>query len=360
MKILFSEGEWYYRDLGLNDVDRYAFSFDGMRYYNKSDRFLYQYDLFVCSYYTMPHNVILTRRFHALGVKTILCSDGIFDFANSFKNPMHLKYGLTSFHPILQDVFLCVGKNEANYFNDKAITMDFMPKRLISRKVPCPIPEDKRVLLTTANTAYFNNQEYDVLLGLIIDIGTLLIEGSIDFSFRIFDKKLLASLNKEFGLDISNDIDEGFEDTLQRYSSVITTPSSIAVVSMFHRRSTALLIYRDWPMLLQTGWMVPSAKIFGIHLSDFLMRSESRMEVQDKFLDGYLTKNGMTERVLEAAQVEFKSVKERESLIIKSYENMLLSKFNFNFEFFIRKLYKRLRSFKILSSILNRIKKSVF
>ena len=253
-----------------------------------------------------------------------------------------------------------MGKNEASYFNEKAITMDFMPQRLISQKSPCPLPRSERVLLTTANTAYFNNEEYEVLLGLISDIAILLIGEKVDFSFRIFDQKLLASLNKKCGFGVLNDIDERFEDTLQRYSSVITTPSSVAVVSMFHRRSTALLIYRDWPMLLQTGWLVPSAQIFRFHLNDFLKRSDPRMDVQDKFLDSYLTKSGLTDRVLEAAKVELKSIEERESLIIKSYENMLLSKFNFNLEFFIRKIYKILKNFKTLSNILNRIKKTVF
>ena len=360
MKVLFSEAEWYYRDLGLNDVDENQFSFDGMRYYNESDYFLNQYDLFVCAYYTMPHNVILTRKFQMLGVKTLLCSDGIFEFANSFKNPMHLKYGLRSFHPILQDIFLCVGKNEASYFNEEVITMDFMPQRLISRKAVCSFPEVNKVLLTTANTAYFDDEEYELLLRLILDTTKLLINKNVDFSFRIFDKKLLSSINGSCSHLIKNDIEDGFEDTLERYSSVITTPSSVAVVSMFHRRSTALLIYRDWPMLLQTGWIIPSVEVFKGQMDGFLSRDNSRMVIQDKLLASYTAKEGITDRILEISAFKVTRSDEIEAYVIKSYENMLLSKFNFNFEWLIRKSYRKLRSYKLLSNTINRLKKIIF
>jgi len=360
MKILFSESEWYYRELGLKDVDGVDFSFDGMKHYKESGLFLSQYELFVCAYYTMPHNVILTQKFKKADIRTILCSDGIFDFSNSFINPMHIKYGLRSFHPILQDFFLCVGKNERDYFNQDTLAMEFMPYRMITKKHASAMPESKKVLITTANTAYFNDEECELLLKLILDVTKLLTEENIDFSFRIFDISLLSSINEKYVGVLVNDIEEGFEDTLERYSSVITTPSSVAVVSMFHRRPTALLIYRDWPMFLQTGWLIPSIDVFKGQFNDFLDGEDSRMAIQDRLLSNYMTKEGVTDRILQASKIEFKGGDERESYIIKSYENMLLSKFNFNFEWFARKIYRKLKSFKSFSNALNRLKKRIF
>jgi hypothetical protein len=360
MKILFSESEWYYRDLGLIDVHGVVFVFDGMRFYKKSETYLFEYSVFVCAYYTMPHNVILTRKFKKIGVNTVLCSDGVFDLANSFINPMHRKYGLQLFHPIMQDFFICVGGNEKKYFNGNVISMEFMPKRMISRKAVCAFPEFNKVLLTTANTAYFNDEEYELLLRLILDTTKLLINKNVDFSFRIFDKKLLSSINNSCGHLINNDIKDGFEDTLERYSSVITTPSSVAIVSMFHRRSTALLIYRDWPMFLQTGWIIPSVEVFTGQIDGFLSRDNSRMVIQDKLLASYTTKEGITDRILDISASKVTRSDEIEAYVIKSYENMLLSKFNFNFEWLIRKLYRKLRRYKLISNTINRLKKIIF
>ena len=122
-KILFSESENYYRRLGLRDIDGATFIFDGMRFYCKYDSFLSGFDAFISLFYTMPHNVLLTVRFQRLGVKTVLCSDGINDLANSFINPMHIKYGVELLHPIVQDFFLCVGKKERKYFNQESRAM---------------------------------------------------------------------------------------------------------------------------------------------------------------------------------------------------------------------------------------------
>ena len=360
MKILFSEGEEYYRALGLKDIEGARFVFDGMRFYIKSEVYLSQFQIFVCAYYTMPHNVILTRKFNKMGIKTVLCSDGIFDFANAINNPMHTKYSLKLFHPILQDFFLCIGKNERDYFMQDTIALDFMPDRVISKEEPVTMPKIRKVLITTANTAYFNDEEYELLLRLMLDVVNLLKEENVDFSFRIFDKRLMNEIENNCDFCTGNDLKESFEDTLKRYSSVITTPSSVAVVSMFHKRPTGLLIYRNWPNFLQTGWLIPSAIVFKSNLDEFVFADESRMAIQAKLLENYDTKKGISERILEVSQEQFDAREVYESTVIRYYENMLLSRFNFNFEWFVRKVYQRLKKLKFLSNIISRLKKRIF
>lgn len=360
MKILFSEDEWYYRDLGLDDVIGFTYIFGGMRFYNAPLSELCQYDAFICAYYTMPHNVILTRKFKSIGIRSILCSDGIFDFSNAFLNVMHRKYDLVQFQPIIQDYFICVGKAEANYFSKGVDAMDYMPKRLISSGRPALIPNEKKVLVTTANTAYFNDNEYKILFQLMSDVLNCLVEKEVRFSLRIFDARLVADLNDQFNPPIFNDISENFEETLERYSSVITTPSSVAVVSMFHGRPTALLVYRDFPMFLQTGWLIPSVAVFSNILSSFLLADSERMKIQNKLYENYATESGLTQRVLEVFEKDNISPSENQIFINKSYENMLESKFNFNAEWYVRRLYRRLKSYKLVTSFLNRIKRSIY
>jgi len=357
--ILFSESESYYRKLGLKNIDGIVFIFDGMRFYKRKNSFLVTFSVFISIFYTMPHNVLLTQRFKKLGIKTILCSDGINDLANSFINPMHIKYGVELLHPILQDFFLCVGKKERMYFNQSAIAMDFMPDTIITKQYPSSLPEKRKILITTANTAYFNDDEFELLLKLIVGVSELLRDKGVDFSFRIFDNSLLSALQENYSGKIINDIQNGFEDTLEHYTSVITTPSSVAVASMFHRRPTALLIYRDWPMFLQTGWSIPSVNVFKNNFDSFFDCDESRIAVQDRFFLNYSTTKSMTDRINEILNVELSASHDCNKLIIRSYENMLLSKFNFNFEWFFRRVYLKLKRFKFFSHFMNKLKKNI-
>lgn len=360
MKILFSEEEWYYRDLGLDDIEGVTYVFGGMRFYKAPPEELSQYNAFLCAYYTMPHNAVLTKKFKTLGIRTILCCDGIFDFSNAFLNIMHRKYGLVQFHPILQDYFICVGKREAAYFCNGVDAMEYMPKRMISSERPSLCPQEKRVLITTANTSYFNDAEYERLFRLISDVLGLLIEKDVNFAVRLFDNRLLEDLNAKFSSLPLNDVGEGFEKTLERYSAVVTTPSSVAVVSMFHQRPTALLVYRDFPMFLQSGWLVPSAAVFEGLLSGFLLADRDRMVIQNRLYKNYATEKGLSDRISEILEKGDTNLPKYRDFINQSYENMLESRFNFNAEWYVRRLYRFLKRYRLISSFINRLKRSIF
>ena len=238
--------------------------------------------------------------------------------------------------------------------------MDYMPKRMISSERPALFPHETNVLVTTANTAYFDDIEYGILFRLISDVLGLLIDKKTSFAIRLFDERLLTDLNTKFDGLLLNDVEEGFEETLLRYSAVVTTPSSVAVVSMFHQRPTALLVYRDFPMFLQTGWLVPSAAVFAGLLDGFLDGDRDRMEVQNKLYENYSTESGLSERLSEILRKDATTPSEYGSFINKSYENMLGSKFNFNIEWSVRRLYRLLKRNKFISGFLNRLKRSVF
>ncbi|MPW36247.1 hypothetical protein [Vibrio sp. B1Z05] len=354
-KILFSEHETYYRSLGLRDIDGLEYVFGGSRFYNKEISFFKKFSGFVCAFYTMPHNTLLTLKFKSLNKRTLLCSDGIFEFSNAFENPMITKYRLSLFHPIIQDCFLSVGKREANYFSQDVEVIQYMPERMLSQTDVIDLSKDTKVLITTANTAYFNELEFCRLKSLISEVAELLSYNSIKFCFRIFDEKLLSALNVDH--QVYNDINRGFEETLADYNSVITTPSSIAITAMYHRRSVALLVYRDWPMYLQAGWLLPSAKVLESSLQDFISLEESRIEIQNKILKSYITEVGITECIDKAlvSKPNYNCNKVDAHIDI-SMMNMLESKFNFNVEWYVRKLYLKFKSNKVFKDIRKWIK----
>lgn len=353
--ILFSEHEAYYRDLGLEDREGFEYHFGGMRLYKKSLSLLDKYDVFVCAFYTLPHNVILTCKFSAINKHTVMCTDGIFDFANALVNPMITKFQLAQFHPIIQGNFICVGQNEAQYFrrNNQINTYNYLPKRMISKNNDMPLPPQKKVLITTANTAYFNDVEYQCLCDLIVDVVLLLKEEGVDFAFRLFDDKLKVSIEEKLQTNVVNDISHAFEDTLISYSSVITTPSSIAITAMCYQRSVALLVYRDQPMILQAGWLIPSTGVLKGMLNGFISLDKERMRIQQQVVGSYVAEKNLTDYIDTIANKDNcdTQASKLEAYIDSNLMNMLNSKFNLNFEWFIRKLYTKAKGLKLMKRV---------
>lgn len=357
LKILFAERESFYRNLGLVDNPNYQYHFDGMRLYKKKIDYLSKYDLFICAFYTLPHNSILTIKFNSLRIKTILVCDGIIDISNALNNPMVKKYNLIQFFPILQDYFIFPYSEEIYLFNEYVRTINYMPDRIISKKEKLPIPSEKKILITTANTAYFNEDEYSNLIALLKEILNYLNNKQISYSIRIFDKLIL---NDIYNLvkNIKNDVDRTFEDTLLDYSSVISTPSSIIITSMYHNRSVGQLIYRDTPQIMQSGWLFPNINIFKSSFFDFINLNTERMSIQEKILAGYLNKqetlnSAISKVISDRTEIDKKNIIDH---INQQQFNMINSVFNFNIEWFFRKFYDKFKRNKLIQWIRLRIK----
>jgi len=198
----------------------------------------------------------------------------------------------------------------------------------------------ERILITTANNAYFSKKEFDRLVGLINDLSDYLFEKRIDFSFRIFDRAILDSLLH--GGSVSNDVDGSFEDCLSKYSHVISTPSSVVVTSMYHGKATAQLIYRSEPTAVATAWNIPSIDIFDDTFQSFINCQEQLMEYQmDSVSDNF--DNATPKDVVDKVFMDLSAY--RSSTNVSEFrdsevDRILNSSFNFNFEFFLRRIFE--------------------
>lgn len=350
--ILFSESEGFYRKLGLSDCNECVYEFDGMKKYKYETSEFVSYDLFVCAFYTMPHNSVITHKFHNLGKKTALCADGVFDFSNSFNNVMLKKYDMSLFHPIMQMHFLCVGDYEYKYFSRLCNVIKYRPKRMFSSELIALKSVDTKVLVTTANTAYFDDLDFERLVNLLVGVCLVLVEKKVDFSFRIFDDKLLSSIADFVGVHVTNDTSGSFEECLASYSHVISTPSSIVLTSMYHQRPVVTLCYRDFPFSVQSGWMISSAQMFVDSFDSFISPAQERIDIQDKLISTLSQDNlsNAIRKILSDKQKE-KNIFSLECYFNKSMYNMLNSKFNFNIEWFVRRLYGKLNGLEFIKRI---------
>lgn len=345
IRILFSEPEDYYRKLGLSNLIDCDYTFDGMKKYGNIN--VHNYDVFVCSFYTLPHNVILTIKFNRVGKKTILVTDGIFEYSNSFFNPMVKKYDLFLYFPIIQNYLIIADKEAKSLFSsEKLKVFDYMPSRMISSENKIELPIRIKVLITTANTAYFDENQYKRILNLIIISAENLIKRNVDFSFRIFDVRLIKDIRLAVKKDILNDTKKDFEDTITNYTHIITTPSSISITSMYHNRLVLTLINSTIPINIQSSWNLSNYEDVEDVLDSFIEMDKTRCEIQKKLLAKYFSENTLNKSLL-------KSLNDNRDIskinyIDTSLLNMLNSKFNFNVEFYVRKLYKLIPGNKII------------
>lgn len=354
-KILFIESYDKCRELGLLSLlSKFDCEFDGRRFYNRNEDFFRVFDLVIFTNYASSLSNYICCKCRDYGVKTLFFSDGVFDLANSIRNPQlkgaqRVLYGFLpfDFFAKVTDVFLYGGAPEF---------MSYVPERIISysEKSESNCCSKPLVLITTANTAYFNDCERSRLVRLVIDVTSYLNEREISYSYRVFDEELLRAI-PDAGLKL-NDIEESFEDTLSRYSHVIATPSSVVVTSMFHNKATAQLIYRSEPTSVMTAWNIPSVEVFKESFDSYIGSDDALMDVQRKIASRFVNAASpcsVVERALECDVASFSSdlVRFRQS----EAERILNSSFNFNIEYFARRIYENNRSsrfFKFIKRLL--------
>ncbi|MGG0518666.1 hypothetical protein ABE056_07680 [Priestia aryabhattai] len=338
MRVLFAESEKYYFNLGvLSYFKEHETAFNGVKKYKK-DKEIKSYDLVVSYLFHSPISNFLILKAKQLGVKTLFICDGIFDWANAFDNPIHKNLNIKQFHPIIHDFMWCIGEEEKKYFDSQGVVgLKYLPKRVFDYK-KVPINKTKTVLITTANTPYFNEKEKESLISLIKEIASKLDSMQINYIFRIFNE----DLKKELKIPIEkNFIDGSFDETLALVDSVITTPSSIILPAMYNERSVGMMVYRDTPLFLQSGWLLHKSTDLENTLNSLMLMDSDRMNFQRYQLKRYIndqdisSTNDNIEQFL--ARVEIRH--DKNEFINTNMYNMLNSKFNLNIEFFIRSLY---------------------
>ncbi|ASI89244.1 hypothetical protein [Vibrio mediterranei] len=279
--------------------------------------------------------------------KSIGLQDGVFDFSNSFNNPFFFNKSYKLHFPAINDVILCFGKKEASYiagFNKRTVVKTYIPefvKRTMKLADDFNNPEPEYdVMLTTANTAYFDESEFKLLVNYLESVIDSLLSSGYKICIRIFDNQLLNALSLE---DIDNLKEGSFVEAAANVKSVITTPSTLAVESMILGLPTATLIYRDMPITTQTGWMLYNPAIVCSVVESMLNNNRERLSIQRVLLENYLepeVKDATVKTLTRLSQLSDQSKTGREGFA----ESILLSTWNFNLKFLIKRLLCKLKS----------------
>lgn len=227
--------------------------FEGKYKFRETNEFFEQYDYVFYRNYLDLLNQLAAARARAAGCRVVFVSDGVFEWANVHRHgPQPL------FAPLIATDCFVTSQFDASFIDFhnpdlKGRCIKYTPRNAIFQPTRQDLTKDYDFLVTTANTPYFDDAEFERLSKLLEQVITAIESAGFSCAFRIYDEKLAKTLslnqNKNF-------LDESFSDVLLRVHSVISTPSTIAVTAMAAGLPVGLLRYRDAPITLSTGWNI--------------------------------------------------------------------------------------------------------
>lgn len=344
--VLFLETLDFYEKLLGQNISSKQYTFDGA---NLSLKKILKYDLIVYTIYLSPSYSLIINKCSENNVDTLLLFDGIVEFTNFTENKLAKKLSLNNYHPILSSNIAVIGDRAKGYFQELGIKAHcFMPYRLNNLDKDIKLPSNDTFLITSANTAYYNEDEYKKVLSIYKQIIQISFEKKFRVIFRIFDNRLIEDLcipSKK------NYISGSFEEVLALVDFVITTPSSISLTAMKHNRLVAHLIYRDCPEFFQASWNIfPTADVESI-MRSMLSREYKRIAFQNN----EVKRTFENEFDIGNLQPVLFTSDQKKDFVVTQERNLLESKLVFNFEPIARKIYWKFSRNKIVKFIKSKI-----
>ncbi len=238
------------------------------------------------------------------GVPTLLLVDGPLEWSNLFANPSLAQPGSEAaralFEPIVHDAVATIGEAQSRYIasrnpNRGIAFMSYANHRIrtsLASDAPAGSPTARPIdpaapsfdfLLTTARTAAFDERERTDLIQALLACANALITAGHRALVRIFDDEIRKAVQRAVP-SAHFDATGSFADALAESRCVIGTPSSVLLEAMVHDRPTATLVFRDSPLLYQTGWLLGGFSDWNTSFRSMLARDPDRMAQQRESL----------------------------------------------------------------------------
>lgn len=258
-KVLILEPRQYFEALGVCEAIESRFDVNyGISFSFNLDKFLLSFDAVISCIYHSASSQFVTARANYLGVKTVFLFDGVGDWDNFNYNTIAQLPGQKLHSPLFHNVIFCCDVLSLKYFTYQGVeTYMYMPDRVCNRKnnrtavandAERPIKSKlDKVLITTANSPFFSEEEKWRLIELLKKLKSELVSDGINICVRIFDDELYDACFPEF-LNLKSD---SFSEVAKSFSMVFTTPSSLIAECSNLGVPVCLLDYRPSPLFVQ-------------------------------------------------------------------------------------------------------------
>jgi 2-polyprenyl-3-methyl-5-hydroxy-6-metoxy-1,4-benzoquinol methylase/MoaA/NifB/PqqE/SkfB family radical SAM enzyme len=253
-------------------------------------------DLAIVSDEWCTDSSLVIQQLKRRGVPTLHVVDGVVDWNNTWENPRSLTEdaGLPLFQPILCDKVACLGQLQARVFSawgnaDKCeiVGAPRFDRYYSLKRRARPADAPARILVMTANTPYFNEDQHQAIRYALQDLRDSFAAaggnggGAIEVVWR-----LTRGLEAEIGVKSTSSDFTGKElaELLVTVDAVICSPSTALLEAMLLGLPTALLDYSNVPHYLQPAWQITSPTHIARTLSELVKPPASKMLHQEMVL----------------------------------------------------------------------------
>ena len=238
-KVLFLQPKKYFVELGVNfhDIDATF-----LVYYSFNlKEYLLNFDLIVsCLDHELSSRKIIGMA-NNLSICTLYLMDGVYDFSNATLNKQFTKNNIQLLSPCIYGNVFTLEEGFKEYLSNKNQTtcFQYLPLRA---KLEITQKKKRGVLLTTAKTPYFNDDEFSNLVYWFKEIVHFFEQHEIEYFARIFDSRLLEKLP---AITARNIVDEDLSIALSSAEVVLCTPSTVIFSAYHYNIPCVILNYRD-------------------------------------------------------------------------------------------------------------------
>ena len=219
-----------------------------------------------------PVSLRSLRDARELGIPSLLLMDGIVEYRNTFVNP---RVGEGFLRPAPAGAVACAGEGDRarlETFGNRAFATG-LPR--LAPITAMPPPGGASVLVATARTPAFNEEEWGLLVDALEQVRDWLCELGVAARWR-----LTGGLDGRLG--VTNEAGT-LRGALAGSSAVITTPSTLLVESMLAGRATALLHPFATPRWQEAAWVLDGGPVEAT-LRDLVGADSERMARQGELL----------------------------------------------------------------------------
>lgn len=238
-KVLFLQPKKYFDELSVNFTDIDA-TFLGCFSFNLKE-YILNFDLIVSC---LDHDISSRRIIemaNSLSIRTLYLMDGVYDFSNATSNKQFTKNNLQLLSPCIYGNVFTLEKAFKEYLTKEnlATSFEYFPARA---KLEITQQKKRGILLTTAKTPYFNEDEFIILIKWFKEVIEFFEHHGIEYFTRVFDKKLLENLPK---LKTRNIVNESLSIALSSAEAVLCTPSTVIFSAYHYNIPCVILNYRN-------------------------------------------------------------------------------------------------------------------
>ena len=275
-----------------------------------------------------------------LGIPTLLLIDGPLEWANLYENPSLARLGGTDpkahFEPVIHDAVACIGEAQTRWIEQKNAGRGLQFMSYANQRIGTEVPVRRGAgdhpemppfefdfLVTTAKTPYFSAGEKARLITSLSACIAALHRSGFKILVRLFDSDLCRATRANVP-NATFDTTGDFTSALARAECVIGTPSSVLLEAMHQNRPTGTLLFRDSPLLYQTGWLIGCNQAWHETFESMLGHDSKRMDFQRQSLRENLSERDFFEYCDQIARGENLAAPRPIDAIDLEFENRML------------------------------------